>query len=206
MLIDVYDFVVRDFRASGCNAKVWFGAEHIAEHADANRVVFVPTSDAQYEAPIPSVHPQSKVANGQYARSMLTRVCGAEIHIWGAAGRSDLGEGQLRADYSVLNALINQTVMSLYRAAGFGKVGRFLGGRHQPSPLNVRRGFTYILNYQLAVPIVDIDFPCGPIDECVKTWLTEDGVSADITVNAITPVPTGAVMSSYEFIVPTSGA
>ena len=205
MLIDVYDFVVRDFRASGCGAKVWFGAEFLAQHDDANRVVFVPTTDSRFEAPVPSVHPQGSVANGQFARSILTRICGCEIHIWGGSGRIDLGEGQLRADYSALNALINQTVLSLYRAAGLGGVGRFLGGSHKPGPITERRGFVYVLNYQLAIPIVDIDYPCGPIDECVKTWLTESGVAANITVNELTPaVPTGTLMSSMNFQV--SGA
>src|SRR3972149_8617278 len=113
MLIDLFRFVQTNFRESGCPARVLVGAEPLAENAEPNRVVFVPTSDPAYEAPVPSPH----TSNGANPRPFLQRAAGCDITIWGAANANDLGVNQLAADYDVLNALINQTALSIYRGA-----------------------------------------------------------------------------------------
>lgn len=197
MLNDVFEFVRADFKRSGCPARVLFGERFKAENAEPNRVVFIPRQDGEYVAPVPSVH------GAEYkARSMMTRVAGCDVWIWGAANANNLGENQLPADYAVLNALINQTAMSLYRACGLGRVLTVVGGQHDVNALIVNRGLAYTMRIKVAIPIVDIDFPCGCIDQNVFTWLTQDDVTA-VTVNAIDPiVPTGTVMSSMTFLVP----
>ena len=65
---------------------------------------------------------------GANPRSYMRRDAGCEIWIWGAEGSGALGENQLAADYDVLNALINQTALSLYRYCGLGRVLTITGG------------------------------------------------------------------------------
>lgn len=203
MLTDVFRFVRDDFRASGCPARVLFGERFKAEHAEPNRVVFIPRADGEYTAPVSTV--LGGITTGANPRSYMERQAGCDIWIWGANAANDLGENQLPADYDVLNALINQTALSLYRACGLGRTLTVTGGRHDVNALIVNRGLAYTMSIRVAIPIVDIDFPCGCIDTSVFTWLLESDVSADITVNAIAPgVPTGSIMSSMNFQV--SGA
>jgi hypothetical protein len=200
MLADVFRFVRDDFRASGCPARVLFGEVHKAENAEPNRVVFTPTKDPQYENIVQTVLGGS--TTGANPRSYMERLAGCDIWIWGASSRNDLGEGQLCADYDVLNALINQTALSLYRACGLGGVMTITAGRHDANALVVNRGLAYIMSIRVAIPIVDIAFPCGAIDTSVFTWLLQGDVTADVTLNAIDPiVPTGTVMSSMNFLV-----
>jgi hypothetical protein len=133
----------------------------------------------------------------------MQRSAGCDIWIWGAAKKNELGEEQLAADYDVLNALINQTALSLYRACGLGRILTITGGRHDVTALDVNRGLAYTMSIRVQIPIVDIDFPCGCIDTNVFTWLLQSDVNAAVTVRAIAPgVPTGGVMSTMNFLVP----
>lgn len=197
MLDDVCSFVRDDFRASGCPARVLFGERFKAENAEPNRVVFIPRGD-EYGNTVSTVLGGS--TTGANPRAYMERRAGCDVWIWGAANANDLGEKQLSADYAVLNALINQTALSLYRAMGLGGVLTITGGKHDVNALVVNRGFAYTMSIRVAIPIVDIDFPCGCIDTNVFTWLLQDDVTADITVRAIAPgVPTGAIMSTMNF-------
>lgn len=197
MLSDVFEFVRADFKRSGCPARVLFGERFKAENAEPNRVVFIPRQDGEYGTAVISA------PLGTNTRAIMRRDAGCDIWIWGATNKNDLGENQLAADYAVLNALINQTALSLYRACGLGRVLTVTGGQHDVNALIVNRGFAYTMRIKVAIPIVDIDFPCGCIDQNVFTWLTQDDVTAQVTVNAIAPgVPTGAVMSSMTFLTP----
>ena len=206
MLQDVYCFVRDDFRRSRCPAAVRFGAEFIAENADpvegsnvgGGRVVFVPTSDGAYLAPLATRGagiPPPSMSAGANPQAVMRRVAGCEIHIWGAAQRQEDGTQQLLKDYDVTDALINQTALSLYRAGGAGVVS-IAGGRFEKGPLHVRRGFVYVMNVRVEIPIVDIDFPCTRIDENTFTWLTESGVVASATVEMRESLPTGPLMDS----------
>jgi hypothetical protein len=201
MLENVYDAVVADFKRSSCPARNLFGFEFLNENAEPNRVVWVPSSDGAFTPPVPSVTPLTRVENGQYPQSILTRNAGCDLYIWGAATPTDGTGAQTRADYGVANALVNQTILSLYRAAGFGRVGQIIGGKWTTASAFQRRGFQYELRIQIAIPILDIDFPCGCIDTSVFTWLTQDDVSANVTVEMRGPVPTSTLMSSTNFIV-----
>jgi hypothetical protein len=197
MLHDVFEFVRTDFKNSGCPARVLFGEKFKAENAEPNRVVFVPRADGEYGTAVISA------PLGTNTRAIMRRDAGCDLWIWGAASSNSLGEAQLAADYNVLNALINQTALSLYRACGLGRVLTILGGQHDVNALLVNRGLAYTMRIKVSIPIVDIDFPCGCIDENVYTWLTQDDVTAQVTVNAMTPVvPTGAtLMSTMAFAV-----
>ncbi len=128
---------------------------------------------------------------------MMTRSAGCDIHIWGAAAQAP-GE-QVRADYGVVDALINQTAMSLYRTAA--GVMRIVGGKFIDAPDHARRGFVYVMRIAVEIPILDIDFPCGCIDTNVFTWLLQDDVRANITAEMRESLPTGPLMSSANFIV-----
>ncbi len=200
MLTDVFRFVRDDFRASGCPARVLFGEAFKAENAEPNRVVFIPRNDPEYGNIVQSVLGGS--TTGANPRSYMQRQAGCDVWIWGAEGSGALGENQLPADYDVLNALINQTALSLYRACGLGRVLTITGGKHDVNALVVNRGLAYTMSFRVQIPIVDIDFPCGCIDTGVFTWLLQSDVTADVTVRAIAPgVPTGGVMSTMNFLV-----
>jgi hypothetical protein len=201
MLADVFRAVQRDFRESGCPARVLFGELHKAVNAEPNRVVFIPRKDPPYGNVVATVTGGS--ATGANPRAYMSRHAGCDIWIWGASGRNDLGEDQLAADYDVLNALINQTALSLYRTMGLGHVLDITGGGHDVNALIVNRGLAYKMGIRVEIPIVDIDFPCGgAINECSKTWTLQSDVTALVTLNAIAPgVPTGTVMSYENFLV-----
>jgi hypothetical protein len=203
VLADVYRAVAADFKSSGCNADVRFGLEFVAENTDSNRVTFVPTDDGVYLAPLgiqAAGVPAAAMANGTNPYPIMRRVAGADVHIWGAAPRQEDGTDQLPRDYDVLNALINQTALSLYRTCGLGGQLRIQGGKNIQSA-HTRLGFTYVMRIQVEIPIVDIDFPCGPIDGSQKTWDTQDDVSANVTVEMRESLPTGPLMSSTNLIV-----
>jgi hypothetical protein len=204
VLADVYRAVAADFKASGCNAAVLFGLEFLSENSEPNRVVFAPTDDGAYMAPLGTQGagmPPANMADGTNPFPIMRRPAGGEIHIWGAAARQEDGTQQLARDYDVLNALINQTALSLYRTCGLGGVLKITGGKNTPGPAHVRRGFVYVMRIQVEIPIVDIDFPCGPIDGSQKTWDTQDDVSANITVEMRESLPTGPLISSTNLIV-----
>ncbi len=196
MLADVFEFVRADFKRSGCPARVLFGERFKAENAEPNRVVFIPRQDAEYGAAVVSA------PNGTNVRAIMRRDAGCDIWIWGAANKNDLGENQLPADYAVLNALINQTALSLYRACGLGRVLTVTGGQHDVNALIANRGFAYTMRIKVAIPIVDIDFPCDCIDTNVFTWLTQDDVAGIGTVEMRESIPTGPLMSSVTLTVP----
>lgn len=200
MLVDVVNFVAADFLESGCPARVFLGKEFLAENQDANRVVFVPSSDPHYVNSVSSVS-REQITSLNFARALMARMAGCEVHIWGAAAPIP-GTDQVRADYQVLNALINQTALSLYRSSGLGHMCEFLGGSHlNDRGVHERRGFVYVMRIAVQVPIVDIDFPVGAIDTSVFTWLLQNDVSALTTVETVAAVPTGTVMSSMQFTV-----
>lgn len=200
MLVDVFRFVRDDFRRSGCPAQVLFGEVHKAVNAEPNRVVFVPREDPEYQNIVATVTGGSDT--GANPRAFMRRDAGCDVWIWGAAAANDLGDDQLLADYAVLNALINQTALSLYRAMGLGRVLAITGGRHDVNALVVNRGLAYTMRIRVQIPIVDIDFPCGGITTDSKTWELQDLDAVNATVNSIAPgVPTGTVMSSFQFLV-----
>jgi hypothetical protein len=188
----------QQFRDYGCPAKVYFGKEFLAEHASPPRVVWVPTSDT-YELPIQNQaagSPPAPSATGTNPRPIWIRWAGAELHIWGAAKEQEKETRQREKDQSVMDALVNQTIVALQKLVpGYY---RLQGGMQTPSPTAVRKGFVYILRVQIAVPIVDIDFPCDAIDTTVFTWTTASDVSGDITVEERLSLPTGPLLDAVE--------
>lgn len=209
-LYDVFLFVKQDFPTNACPATVLFGREHIAENADptdgsnaiGGRVVFVPSTDPAYMAPLAiqgAGLPVPAMADGQNPRSFLRRQAGCEIHIWAAAQLQQDGAQQLPADFFALDALINQTCLSLYRAMALGGQLEIRGGANKPTPAHMRRGLVYVMNIGVDVPLVDIDFPCSRITTDAFTWFTQDDVTAQTTVEMRQSLPTGPLMSSVPF-------
>ncbi len=211
-LYDVFLFVRDDFKRHGCPAFVGFGKEFVAENQDptagsnaiGGRVVFVPSKDAAYGGAIQVQSagiPVPAMGMGQNPRAFLTRHAGCDVHIWAAAQRQQDGTNQLPADYFALDALINQTALSLYQSQGLGGQLHIDGGKNLESPAHVRRGFVYVMNIRCEVPLVDIDFPCARITTEAFTWLVQDDVSANVTVNMRESLPTGPLMATAAFTV-----
>lgn len=214
-LYDVFLFVKQDFKTHGCPANVLFGAEHVAENADptegssaiGGRVVFVPSTDPAYTAPLAiqgAGAPAPAMANGQNPRSFLRRQAGCELHLWAAAQLQEDGTQQLPADFFALDALINQTALSLYHSGGLGGQLAIVGGSNKPTPAHMRRGLVYLMNIRVDVPLVDVDFPCARITTDAFTWLTQDDVTVQATVDTRESLPTGPLMSTAAFAITES--
>lgn len=209
-LYDVFLFVKQDFPCHACPAFVGFGKEHLAENSDptegsnaiGGRVVFVPSTDPAYAAPLAvqgAGLPPPAMSAGQNPRSFLRRQAGCELHLWAAAQLQEDGTQQLAADFFALDALINQTALSLYKAQGLGGQLVIAGGKNLPNPAHMRRGLVYQMSIRVDVPLVDIDFPCARISTESFTWLTQDDVTVQATVDMRESLPTGPFMSTVAF-------
>lgn len=184
MLEDLIDRVRQDFVASKCPAPVYFGKEYEDENATPNRVVFWPTADTFGNAN-PAFIPFN--GPGSNLQSLLTIFSGAECHIWGAAPPQADPTQQLRADYGVLNALRNQTLLSLIRQAQ--GIVALVGGNTRQEVIHDRLGLVYVLQFTVQIPVVDIDFPTGAITTDAFTWPLVSGVTAAQTVILADPEP-----------------
>lgn len=83
-LPDVVDLIVADFATESVLCPVLYGPDHIHEHAEALRIVIVPTSDT-YAPPQyvqQNAWPSGDMADGQNPRTILTRTEGARATIW----------------------------------------------------------------------------------------------------------------------------
>ncbi len=191
-LRDVARAVAVDFRNNSRPALVQFGTRFIAEHGEPPRVVFCPSAQPdRYGPPLqiqsPGPLPQSAAyvqsMGGANPRPIATRIVSTEIHIWGCAP-SPLTPAvkQEDADQDGLDALINQTVLSLFKVAPGNN--RSLTGSQKQGPSHVRRGLVYVLNAIVEVPIVDIEYT-GKIDECDRTWTLVPVEQFNITVQQI---------------------
>lgn len=164
-------WVAEDFVRSKCPAQVVFGKEYLAENTSFNRVVFVPSSDS---FPLPNTYP------GRNPRDIYIRNVGCDAVIWaGAPPQADASEQRI-ADYSVLTALVNQTVLSIARAVSPPGV-TFNSGTQRFEAVQLAYGAAYVLSFTIQVPIVDIQFPELGIDQDVFTWRVADPVSAELT-------------------------
>lgn len=185
-LYDVFDAIVADFTASSVPCTLLFGSDHIAEHNDSPRIVMVPTSDSykapQYVTPSPVYN---TMIEGLNPRTVLTRIEGGQVHIWASGATQSDATLQQRADYVALHQLVNQFVLSLHRV----NPGNYevTGGRTIETTRNVRRGYVYVLDFEVEVPIIDVP------------WPTETGVSQDTTLQMVTALVGGTVMSEVEF-------
>jgi hypothetical protein len=185
-LYDVFDAIVTDFTASSVPCTLLFGSDHIAEHNDSPRIVMVPTSDsykaAQYVSPSPVY---DTMIEGLNPRTVLTRIEGGQVHIWASGSTQVDPTTQQRADYVALHNLVNQFILSLHRV----NPGNYevTGGRTIETTRNVRRGYVYVLDFEVEVPIIDVP------------WPTESDVEQDTTLQMRTSLPDGTVMSEVEF-------
>lgn len=171
-----------NFRESGCPATIRFGAQYLTEHVEELRVIFVPTKDT-YGAPLPVQargRPPGPMSLGANPRPVLTRYQGAELHLWAFAQVQGDPTQQVAADFALLAALINQTLLSLHRA----NPGNYTadGGETLQKLLWANRGVAYRLNIRVQVPIVDVAW-----NQLVNglTWTEVTGVTGAITVNEL---------------------
>ena len=192
-LLDVAAEIARNFRFYNCPAVVEFGWDYVAQMDEPPRVVITPSerSDA-YKPPLqiqsvgglPQTWDYQQNAGGSNPRPIMTRVVSATAHIWGGAPiQSDPGQ-QDRADQQHLDALVNQTCLSIHRVAPGND--RVLSGKQIKAPSTTNRGLAYQLEFAVEVPIVEVDY-CPPIDACSKTWIMANGVTATIIANLIEP-------------------
>jgi hypothetical protein len=194
-LESVAAFMQRDFIESGCPAKIYFGAQYLTEHAEELRVIFVPTNDG-YSAALPTQargpYNPNDMTKGANPRAILRRVEGAELHLWGFDQPQPDRAKQNTADFAIVGALVNQTLLSLHRA----NPGNYQvqGGRTAQQLLWMNRGFEYVLNITVEVPIVIVDW-----NELVTglTWESVTGVTGAITVTELD--------TSVSFVAGTTG-
>lgn len=199
MIADVVCAMRDFFTGTGCPAKVFLGEAHIAENAEPPRVVWIPTGD-RFTPPLQTQAkgvPPAPSYLGSNPRPVLTRWSGAEIHVWAGAGRLEAEQWrQYEKDLAALDALVNQTVLAVHKIVpGYYN---FLGADNRQRVHIVNRGLRTVLRVEIAIPIVDIDFPCDAIDTTVFTWLTQGDVVGQITVEEL-QTPTGPSIGSVTF-------
>ena len=155
MLTDVFDAMVADFKARSCPATLHFGESNVANHREPPSVVIYPAPDSYspkgliVQGPLP--------LRGANPRPLLTRLQGGTANIWGAAPNQRDPAAQTRADFGVLDALINQTVAALHNAAG--GIFQITGGDMLNDESVSGRGLVYEMQFVVAVPILDIPWP-----------------------------------------------
>jgi hypothetical protein len=205
MLEDLADAVREDFSESGCPAAVYFGKEYISEHSEAMRVVFLGSAKPdRFDMPLATwaagYLPQTIAdwQQGANPKAFRRRLVTGEAHIWAAAPISNNPGTQRRQDQQALDMLLNQTALSIYRAA-MGNVV-FNSGRQEQATINVRRGFVYYLEFSLEVPLIDVPwyYP-GYIDESSRTWASLPIDQFDVTVQEQEQV-TGSIIGSAQFV------
>lgn len=210
MIEDVADWVRYDFGVCKCPAPVFFGREYLDENAEPPRVVIIPSEKPDRYAPPISIQqsallpvPQSiaQWQPGQNPRTIRTRVVFGEAHIWAAAPMQSDPNEQRKADQQALDALINQTCASLHRS-GPGN-NQFSGGIQVSSPNLLRRGFLYVLEFTVEVPVLDLPaFPPGLISMDSKTWPERPVDQFETTVQIDNPdVENPGVMGDQVFSV-----
>lgn len=188
MIDDVIDKVAADFAAESVPADVLLGKEFLAENVEPwprGRVVFIPTDDSF--TPAKYVQLAAAGDEGQNPRPIMTRVCGCDVHIWAAATilTGVNARHQLRADFAALNALINQTVLSIWRACQ-GPNNRITSGTNNNRVQHVHRGLVYVLQFTVEVPITDGPWP-NPVGTPADTFTEESNVVQATTVQQINP-------------------
>lgn len=204
MLLDVVKAVARSFEEYGCPAPVLHGNEHIAEHAEPPRVVFIPSKSPekflpplaiQAPGPLPQTSAWVENKGGSNPRQIARRLVTAEIHIWGGAPRQPDPKDQEDADQNALDALINQTVLSIHLVAPGND--RSIQGRQLPNPNHVKRGLVYILDAVFEMPVIQVMFPPAVLDECRRTYPMAHA-DGEVTVEEIDGE--GAVQESATFV------
>lgn len=175
-LQDVVRDVAEDFVARNCPALVQFGKQYLKQHSSPNRVVFVPAADTFDPA----------LSNGLNPRCVYTRNVGCDVAIWAQAPKQADAALKPILDQDVLDALINQTALSLYTVCS-GQGVTISGGDPRFEAVVLAAGGAYALHFTIEVPIVDIDFPDLGISAADLTWDVESGVTQDVTVTLIEP-------------------
>ncbi len=205
MLEDLADFVREDFAERGCPATVYFGKEHISEHSDTMRVVFTGSAKAdRFEMPLPTWAagnlPQGfpDWKQGANPKAFRRRQVWGEAHIWAGAPISNDPGTQRRQDQQALDMLVNQTALSLYMGA-MGNI-TFQSGKQEQATMLVRRGFVYVLEFTLEVPMLDIPwYQPGYIDESTRTWPSLPVDNFDVTMIEQKQV-SGDVIEQVQFV------
>ena len=206
------------FQAAGCPCPIHYGEEHAGDHDPAPRITIFPSKKIpdRYKGPTAvqargALGPRESIAGvqtlgGQNPRSVRVRVAAYEAHIWGRAPEQSDPEKQRVQDQLYLDALINQFCYHLYTVAP-GNDQMSSGAANDPSK-SMRHGLLYVVQFTVEVPIVDVDWQPGTIDERSLTWPLVSGWHADITENALDPAvdpenpDTETVMNTVTFRTP----
>jgi hypothetical protein len=173
-LLNVVNAVRDDFVKSNCPARVLFGKQWSAENDAPNRVVFFPSEDTY----------QPDIFSGANPRPIYTRNVGGEAHLWAAAPPQADANQQPDKDQDVLDALVNQTALSLYNVSK-GPGVTIVSGSQVQGVLLVRLGLAYVLRFTVQIPVLDIQFPKLGITSDVRTWAEINGATAVTTVELI---------------------
>ena len=194
-IITVLAIMRERFREAGCPCPIHFGEEHAGDHDAPPRIVVMPSKKVpdRFKGPMPvqakGLTPQTiaaiQAAGGQNPQSVRVLVTAWEAHIWARAPEQGDPEKQRVQDQLYLAALVNQFCLHLYRAAPGNDQ---MQGGYQPVPSkSMNHGQLYIVQFSVEVPIVDVDFSPGTIDERALTWPLVSGVHAEVTGETLDP-------------------
>ncbi len=200
MISDLYDSLVKAFRAYKCPAPIYLGEHFRSQHTVPLRVVLWQGKDSPADAfsgaVVAGLTPTQAI---QYInpRPVATRECGFSAELWATAPTQRNVENQYRANLAYLDALINQLVTALQQISS--GVYRIQGGRAAAGNADATvSGLGYTLACVCDIPIIDARWPEKQLSECSKSW-AYGPASADISIENQNDPPT----VSPRFTVPT---
>lgn len=200
MISDVYDQVVRAFRAYECPAEVFLGKQYLAQHTKTLRVVMWQDQDA-FAPPLPSLPAARQATQLQpiNPRPVATRKCGVHAQLWATAPEQTDPADQYRANLAYLDALVNQFVVVLQQLTSGIYV---VSGGQAPEGQDGAdiAGLGYDMLFTIDVPVFDTPWPAQQLSKCSETWL-ERPATAEISVTG----PSDGDVVPDPFIVPTPG-
>jgi hypothetical protein len=186
MISDLYDALVKVFRAYRCPATVFLGEQYAAQHTDTMRVVIFQGSSSpadQFRPPQPSLSPvvlttlQHQFIN---PRPVGTRVCGFTAELWATAPPQSNPVNQFRANQAYLDALVNQLVVALQQISSglYDIPGGLASAGNADADV---AGLGYRMQCLCAMPVIDVPWPAQQLSACSKTW-REAAATADVSV------------------------
>lgn len=206
MISDLYDSMVRAFRAYGCPAPIYLGKQFADQHTGPFRVVLWQDADTFGQAN-PSLPAAAQAATKQAInpRAVATRRCGVVANLWATAPVQRSAQDQYRADLAYLDALVNQVCVALQQLAS----GVFIMSAGMAAAGNDNAdvaGLGYELRFSVDVPIIDAAWPAQQLSECTKTWI-EAPATAEITIEKrVPPLDPPTYQGEPPFTVPTPEA
>lgn len=117
--------------------------------ASPPRIVWRPARD-RFTAP-------QKVARTHNGRSLITRMMGVQVHVWGAATAP--GVDPALSDIGATEALAQRLCRAIFKTGGPEPFLQFVGGEWTESPGQTALGDAYTLLIAVAIDVPDLTHP-----------------------------------------------